>query len=381
MSVAGEMTISAVRWYVVPTEFKDFTMVVVETAGGITGVGEATLDMRSAQVCAGVEAAARQLVGRSAVGIERIWADLNDRVFWRGGPVDLAALSAIDQALWDIAGKAAGLPVHQLLGGPFRTRVRAYLNQWWRAIAQGADLVDLARAAVKEGATALKWYPFRFLPQHEQNWAVGAGDVQRAVDEVAAVRAAVGPGVDLMVDLWRRLDRAAAAQFCRGVAPYGLFFIEEPVMAENVEVLAGLAQQSPVRLATGERLVGRQEFRAVIERQAVGIVQPSVIRVGGITEMRKIANLAELYGIGVAPHNPVGPVATAASVQVCAAIPNAVILETYANGVPAVRNEFMKVNLLLDGDGFDVGTRPGLGVEVDEQALARLARLSGSVGA
>ena len=377
----SDMTVAAVRWYVVPTEFKDFTMVVVETVGGITGVGEATLDMRSAQVCAGVEAAARHLVGRSAVGIERIWADLNDRVFWRGGPVDLAALSAIDQALWDIAGKAAGLPVHQLLGGPFRTRVRAYLNQWWRAINHGADLVDLARAAVAEGASALKWYPFRFLPQHEQNWAVRAGDVQRAVDEVAAVRAAVGPGVDLMVDLWRRLDRSAAAQFCRGVAPYGLFFIEEPVMAENIDVLAGLAQQSPVRLATGERLVGREEFRAVIERQAVGIVQPSVIRVGGITEMRKIANLAELYGIGVAPHNPVGPVATAASLQVCAAIPNAVILETYANGVPAVRNALMKGNLLLDGDGCEIGTRPGMGVEVEEQARGRLARLSGSAWA
>jgi galactonate dehydratase len=372
------MKIADIRWYVVPTPFKDFTMVVVETDDGITGVGEATLDYRSGQVCAGIDAAAQYLKGRSAIGVERIWADLHDRIFWRGGPADLAALSAIDQALWDIAGKSAGLPVHQLLGGPYRTRVRAYLNQWWRDIAKGADLVDLARIAVSEGATALKWYPFRFLPQHEQNWAVRPVEVQRAVDEVAAVRAAVGPNIDLMVDLWRRLDRAAAAQFCTQVAPYNLLFIEEPVMAENLEVLSGLARQSPVRLATGERLAGRQEFRAVIERQAVGIVQPSVIRVGGITEMRKIAVLAEMYGIGVAPHNPVGPIATAASVQVCAAIPNAVMLETYANGVPAVRDEFMSVNLLLNGDGFDVGTRPGLGVEVDEKALKRLATASGS---
>ncbi|UUZ73166.1 hypothetical protein LP415_07455 [Polaromonas sp. P1(28)-8] len=116
------MKIADIRWYVVPTPFKDFTMVVVETDDGITGVGEATLDYRSGQVCAGIDAAAQYLKGRSAIGVERIWADLHDRIFWRGGPADLAALSAIDQALWDIAGKSAGLPVHQLLGGPYRTR-------------------------------------------------------------------------------------------------------------------------------------------------------------------------------------------------------------------------------------------------------------------
>jgi galactonate dehydratase len=285
----------------------------------------------------------------------------------------MCALSAIDQALWDIAGKVAGLPVHRLLGGPYRDRVRVYLNQWYRGAQSREDLVQKAQAAVAQGGTALKWYPFRFLPQLEPSYSLSPKQIRLAVDEVQAIRQAVGPEVDLMVDVWRRLDLTSAAQFCHAIEELNLLFVEEPVAGENPEVLCELSRSTRVRLAAGERLFSRSEFRPIVERQAVGIIQPAVLRVGGITEAWKIAAMAETYVIGVAPHNPVGPIGTAAAIQLAATIPNFIILETYANGVPPLRNEIFTKQPEIAGDAYPVLDSPGLGVTINEDAIARLA--------
>jgi galactonate dehydratase len=365
--------IVGLRSYVLPAEWKEWVVILLETEDGLTGIGEATLDYRSAAVVGALEECAEFLIGKSAIGIERIWQELYRGFFWRGGAVQMTALSAIDQALWDIAGKAANLPVHRLLGGAVRDRIPVYLNQWYRGARSPEELVEKAVAAVAGGSRALKWYPFRFLPMGSQNYMLSSGEMRRAVGEVEAVRRAVGPDVALMVDLACRLDRTMTIQFCYAVEPCDLLFVEEPVGPENAAVLKEIARATRVRLATGERLFSRWDFREVIEQQMVGFVQPDVSHAGGITEMRKIAAMAETYMIGVAPHNPLGPVANAASLQVSATIPNFVLLEAYADDVPPMRQQFVVDGPWMDGDAFPIPEAPGLGITVDEAALRRLA--------
>ncbi len=368
-----DMKIADVRVYVLDAEWKQWVIAVVETSDGIVGVGEGTLDYRGPSVATAVSSAAEYLIGKSPFGVERHRAALYEGYFWRGGPAEMCALSALDQSLWDIAGKAMGAPVHRLLGGPYRDRIPVYLNQWYRGAESLEGLVEKAQQAVAAGSTGLKWYPFRFLPQLEQSYVLTPADMRRAVDEVGAIRRAVGPDIDLMVDVWRRLDLMSAAQFCHAIEEFNLLFVEEPVAAENPEILCELSRRTRVRLAAGERLIGRSDFLRIIERQAVGILQPSILRVGGLTEARKIASMAETYVIGVAPHNPYGPIACAAAIQLSATIPNFVSLETYANHVPAIRDEIFTRQPEITGSYYPVVDTPGLGVEIDENKVARLA--------
>jgi galactonate dehydratase len=367
------MRIVDIRTYVLPAVWKEWVVVLIETESGLVGAGEATLDYRTATVVGAIAECAEMLLGRRAEGIERIWSELYRSFFWRGGAAQMTALAAIDQALWDIAGKAAGLPVHRMLGGPFHDRVPVYLNQWYRGARSTEELIEKAQAAVASGARALKWYPFRFLPIGRQAYLLGAAEMRRAVGEVEALRRAVGDDVELMVDVACRLDRTMSIQFCHAVEPYNLLFVEEPIGPENPDVLREIARATRVRLATGERLFSRWDFRPIIEQQAVGLIQPDVAHAGGITEMRKIAAMAETYMIGVAPHSPLGPVANAASVQLSAVLPNFVMLESYAEDTPPIRREIVVEAPRLVGDAFELPDRPGLGVTVDEVALRRLA--------
>lgn len=367
------MKIADIRMYVLDAEWKQWVIVVVETGDGITGVGEGTLDYRGSSVATAVSLAAEYLIGKSPFGVERHRAALYEGYFWRGGPTEMCALSALDQALWDIAGKVMGAPVHRLFGGPYRDRIPVYLNQWYRGAESLEGLVEKAQEAVAAGATGLKWYPFRFLFQLDQSYVLTSSDMRRAVDEVAAVRHAVGPDIDLMVDVWRRLDLISAVQFCHAVEEFNLLFVEEPVPAENPEIMCQLSRSTRVRLAAGERLISRSDFRPIIERQAVGILQPSILRVGGLTEARKIASMAEPYVIGVAPHNPYGPIACAAAIQLSAAIPNFVCLETYANHMPAIRDEVFTRQPEIANNYYPVLDTPGLGVEIDEEKITGLA--------
>jgi galactonate dehydratase len=365
------MKIQELRTYVHSTPKKHYVTIALQTDTGIVGFGEATLDRRSPSVIAGIHEGFKAIAGQDPTAINRHWAMLRDKVFWGDGASSLAALAAIDQALWDITGKAWQQPVHKLLGGAVRDKVRVYLNQWWAGYTDTADLIAKARAAIDRGARALKWYPFGMPDNHQYN--IAEHHVAKAIRQVHAVREAVGQEVGLMVDIWRRLDWASAAQFAAGVASCNLLFIEEPTEYQSAEALARLGTATLARLAIGERLHSRKQFAEIIERQAVGLVQPSIIRVGGLTEAIKIGHAAETYSIGVAPHNPHGPVAIAATVALSAVLPNFVIQESYENDNPPARSRFVKTGPLIEGDAYTVPDRPGLGIEIDELALHELS--------
>jgi len=365
------MKIAELRTYVLGDANKHYLYVAIEADNGVIGFGEGTLDHRWPSVAAGIEEGFRAIAGQDPTTVAKHWSMLKDKVYWGEGASSMAALAAIDQALWDITGKAYGLPVHKLLGGAVRDRVDVYLNQWWAGYRSTHELIEKALDAVSRGATALKWYPFGTSDQLQ--YRVRQHDVPKAVAEVKAVREAVGPSIGLMVDLWRRLDSASAAQFCVGVADCDLVFVEEPTEFQSAEALARLSSATGTRIAFGERLHSRRQFADIIERQAVGLVQPSIIRVGGLTEALKIANAAETYNIGVVPHNPHGPVAIAASVTLASLLSNFVILESYENGNPPSRARFVRQGPMIQGDHYLLSEVPGLGIELDEAILAELA--------
>ncbi|MGX1787088.1 mandelate racemase/muconate lactonizing enzyme family protein [Bosea sp. NPDC055332] len=365
------MKIAELRTYVLADANKHYLYAAIQTDAGFVGFGEATLDHRWPSVASGIEEGFRAIAGQDPTAVAKHWARLKDKVYWSEGASSMAALAAIDQALWDITGKAYGLPVHKLLGGAVRDRVGVYLNQWWAGYRSTEELIRKALDAVARGATALKWYPFGTSDQFQ--YRIRQHDVPRAVAEVQAVREAVGPSIGLMVDLWRRLDWASAAQFCTAVADCNLVFVEEPTEFQSADALARLSAATRTRIAFGERLHSRRQFAEIIDRQAVGLVQPSIIRVGGLTEAVKIGNAAETYSIGVAPHNPHGPVAIAASVTLASLLANFVILESYENDNPASRTRIVRQGPMIEGDSYRVSEAPGLGVEIDEMVLAELA--------
>lgn len=361
------MKLTELRTYVLPNANKHYLMIVLQTDKGIVGVGEATLDHRWPSVIAGIQEGFRAIAGQDPTTVEKHWATLKDKVFWSDGASSRAALAAIDQALWDITGKAYGVPAHKLAGAAVRDKVGVYLNQWWAGYTSTDDLIEKAKAAVDRGASALKWYPFGTSDQFQ--YRVLEHDVPRAVAEVKAVRKALGPSVGLMVDIWRRLDWASAAQFCAGIADCNLVFVEEPTEYQSAEALGRLSASTHARIAFGERFHSRRQFAEIIDKQAVGLVQPSIIRVGGLTEAIKIGHAAETYSIGVAPHNPHGPIAIAASITLAAVLTNFVILESYENDNPPSRHQFVKEGPSIKGDHYLVSNMPGLGIEVDESKL------------
>ena len=365
------MKLTELRTYVHPNANKHYVFAVLETDTGIVGVGEATLDHRWPSVIAGIKEGFRTIGGQDPTTVAKHWATLRDKVYWGDGASSRAALAALDQALWDITGKAYNLPVHRLMGGPVRDKIHVYLNQWWAGYTSIEDLIGKARAAVERGATALKWYPFGTPDQFQ--YQIMRHDVSRAVAEVKAVREAVGPSIGLMVDVWRRLDWSSAAQFCAGIADCNLVFVEEPTEYQSADALGRLSSTTRARIAFGERFHSRQQFAEIIEKQAVGLVQPSIIRVGGLTEAIKIGHAAETYSLGVVPHNPHGPVAIAASVTLAAVLTNFVILESYENDNPTSRSQFVREGPLIRGDYYPVSDMPGLGIEIDELALRELS--------
>lgn len=366
------MKIAELRTYVLSTANKHYLFAAIQTDAGLVGFGEATLDHRWPSVVAGIEEGFRAIAGQDPTTVEKHWAMLKDRVYWGEGASSMAALAAIDQALWDITGKAYGLPVHRLLGGAVRDKVDIYLNQWWAGYQSTEDLIGKAQAAVARGAAALKWYPFGTPDQFQ--YRVRQHDVAGAIAQVKALREALGPSIGLMVDLWRRLDWTSAAQFCAGVTDCNLVFVEEPTEFQSAEALARLSSATRTRIALGERLHSRRQFAEIIERQAVGLVQPSIIRVGGLTEAVKIGHAAETYSIGIAPHNPHGPVAIAASVTLASLLTNFVILESYENDNPSSRSQFVRQGPMIEGDSYRVSDLPGLGIELDELVLAGIAK-------
>ncbi len=337
-----------------------YLFVKVITDEGIVGWGEGLPDhFRS--VAAFVEECKRFLLGQDPFRIEHLWQTLFRGFFWKGGFVHCSAISAIEMALWDIKGKALGVPVYELLGGKVRERIRLYAH------IKGETLDDLKRSAeerVRHGFTAVK-----FCPVDPARPLEGPSFIRKAVERVKAVRESIGWEVDLLLDFHGRTTPAVALQLAEEVAPFKPFWIEEPCQPLNVEALAEVAHRSPVPVATGERLFTRWQFREVLEKRAASVLQPDPCICGGIFELRKIAAIAEAYYVGIAPHNPYGPLNTAAALQLAACLPNFVIQEHITLGEGFLKQPFEQV-----GGYVVVPQGVGLCAEPDEAQIATLSQ-------
>mgnify|MGYP000880083257 CR=1 FL=1 len=354
-----------------------FPMVFVEvgTDEGVVGIGEA-LAFQTTGVVQSVETVGEWLLGENPLQIERLW----ERCFRRGA--ELSALSGIEIALWDIAGQVAGMPIYQLLGGACHDRIRVYADGFFRGATPTPESYrEKAAAAVAQGFTALKLDVDDFLTPGARKVlirchgdALGRGitnaEVRRVEESVAAIREHLGPEVDLALDCHWAFDLPGALRLGRALEPYHLMWFEDPIPSGNLAALARLASELSVPICIGEALCTRFQFREVFERGAASIIMPDVARAGGILEMKKIAAMADTYYIPVAPHDMVGPIATAASLHVCASIPNFLILEHQMNDVPW-RDELTDEPLVVRDGQMELPTRPGLGVRLNYAAVEK----------
>ena len=337
----------------------------IETDDGLVGWGEPVVEGRAEVVRAAVDVLAEYLIGQDPLRIEDHWQVLTKGGFYRDGPVLGSAVAGIDQALWDIAGKNYDAPVHALLGGPVRERVRVYA---WVGGDEPAELAESIAAQVEAGFSAVKMNASGISSP-----IATAAEIDMIVQRVATAREALGPGRDVAIDCHGRFTPATARRVLPELAPYRPLFVEEPVLPEHQHALASLVAASPVPLATGERIYGRAGFLPVLQ-SGIAVVQPDLSHAGGISEVTRIASLADTFGALLAPHCPLGPIALAASLQVGFATPNLLIQEQ-SRGIH-YNKEADLLSYVLDTepfrfvDGHAVRTQlPGLGVTVDENAV------------
>ena len=356
--------VTGVRTVAVGAGWRNYLYVLVETDQGLTGLGEASLGGQTRAVAGAIDDLKPLLIGADPFRIEHLWQQAYRHAFWHGGPTFLSALAGVEVALWDIKGQALGVPIWRLLGGKVRERVRAYANG-----PRGETPDEVARSAeglVRRGFRALKWVPFGATPA-----LAGRRFVERAVAEVKAVRDAVGPEIELMVDGHGRLSPAVAIRMAEALAPFKPMFFEEPCLPTNGPALARIAAKSPVPIAAGERHYTRWGFRELLEARAVAVVQPDVIQTGGLFEARKIGAMAEMHFVSVAPHNPWSWVNTVASLHLDATLPNFLIQEVVSDSEPW-KDEVVTWRPELDADGFfPLPDRPGLGIALDEATARR----------
>jgi galactonate dehydratase len=366
------MKITAINTVVVHAEMRNWIFVKVETdSPGLYGWGEGTLEWKTRAVVGAVEDLAPMVLGEDPRRIEHLYQKMYRQSFWRLGVIGLSAISAIEQALWDIKGKDLGVPVYQLLGGRVRDKVRMYAHLGggnMKAVYETFDvepLIDLAQQVIDSGYTAVKVV---FVPYSEP--LEGIGKVKQFANLFGKLRAAVGDKLDIMVDFHGRTTPAMAIQYINAIEEFRPFFCEEPVPPENVGSLLEVRENTRSPIATGERLVTRHQFRELFERRACHVIQPDLCHCGGLWEARKIAAMAEVYDMGVAPHNPLGPVANAAALQFALATPNFLIQEDMLTDVPW-RWDVVKSDLRFEHGYWLPCEAPGLGIEVNEQAAKR----------
>jgi galactonate dehydratase len=365
--------ITAVKTVVVNAEMRNWVFVKVETdQAGLWGWGEATLEWKTRAVVGAVADLEPLILGRDPRDIEQLVRIMTKHSFWRLGAIGMSALSGVELALWDIFGKSVGLPVWRLLGGRTRDRVRVYTHLGMgdmRAVYESLDrepVLDRARAVVASGYTALKVV---FIPY--THYTASPRELDHVAGLMRGLREAVGDEVEIMVDFHGRCaSTSAALQYIDVIAPFRPLFIEEPVPPGDSLQMRAIVDRSPAPVATGERLVSIQEFDDLFRHRATHIAQPDLCHCGGFSEARKIAAMAQAAGIGIAPHNPLGPIAGVAALHYDIATPNFVIQEEMSGAVPwywdVVRSPIRRV-----GGHWEVPDQPGLGLEVDEAEAAR----------
>ncbi|MFC5746175.1 mandelate racemase/muconate lactonizing enzyme family protein [Actinomadura rugatobispora] len=364
------MRITKIGTHVVGTPWRNLTYVTVHTDEGLTGVGEARmLGHTGALLGYLAEAERRHVTGSDPFDIEDLVHRMKYGDFGRAGEIVMSGIACVEMACWDIVGKALGQPVWRLLGGRVRDRVKAYANGWYTVDRTPEEFHAAARRVVERGYRALKLDPFgagRMELDHDETI--------RSISLVEAVRDAIGPGCELLVEMHGRFSPATAIRLARLLEPYDPAWLEEPVPPENLKALAKVSAHTGLPIATGERIHDRIEFRELLELQAADVVQPDVGHLGGIAETRKLAATAETYYVQLAPHNVGGPVLTAASLQLGVCVPNFKILEHFNDFADAEIGTIAKgAPKVVDGH-FAVPTAPGLGVELDLDAIAEFPR-------
>jgi len=324
----------------------------IHTDEGLVGLGEPILEGRALTCAQAVDELAPYLIGKDPTRVVHHWQAMYRHAFYRGGPLLTSALSGVEHALWDLAGKALGVPVYKMLGGPTRDRIRMYKH---------ASQPDEIQDWMSKGFTAFKagvhgGRPARIVEDK--------AFIDRAAEHFASLREAAGPEADIAVDFHGAISPQTAKLLIKALEPYQPMFIEEPCQCQNVDVMADIARSTYLPIATGERVFTKWGFREILEKQAASVLQPDLCHAGGIHEVHIIAGMAEAYYAAIAPHNPLGPISLAACIQLDATIPNFVAQEHTTLGEGYLKNPF------VCEDGFvELPTGPGLGIELDEDAL------------
>ena len=364
------MRISDVKTYVLGTAWRNLTYVELHTDEGLVGVGEVRmLNHTDAHLGYLAEAVPNHVLGRDPFDVEELVRDMFRNDYARAGEIAMSGIATVEIACWDIIGKALNQPVYRLLGGAVRDRIKAYANGWYTVERTPEEFHAAARRVVARGYRALKLDPFGAgfyeLDRQEQS---------RSIALVEAVRDAVGPDVEILVEMHGRFNPATAIQMARQLEPFHPGWVEEPVPAENLAALRKAAEQIRIPVATGERIHTRHEYRELFERQAADVIQPDITHVGGILETKKLAAWADAYYVLVAPHNVGGPVSTAANLHLAACTTNFKIQEHFND----FAEEFVKAAApgnpeVVDGY-FGLPSGPGLGVVLDHAVVERHPR-------
>lgn len=344
----------------------------VSTDEGVSGWGEPVVEGRAETVRAAVEELSAYLIGKDPFRIEDHFQVLYRGGFYRGGPILTSAISGIEQALWDIKGKALSVPIHELLGGATRDKVRMYN---WIGGDRPVDVAEAVKAQIKAGFTAVK-----MNATEELHYIDSPSKVDAAVARLAAVREAGGMEFGIGIDFHGRVHKSMAKVLARELEPYRPMFIEEPVLPENSEALREVARYTTIPIAVGERMYTRWDFKRVLTDGYVDVVQPDLSHAGGILEVRKIAAMAEAFDVAVAPHCPLGPIALAASLQLDACTPNAIIQEQslgiHYNRESDLIDYLNNPDVFAHQDGYVAVLKdPGLGIELQEEKIRDAARV------
>jgi galactonate dehydratase len=335
------------------------------TDEGVYGIGEATLEHRELTVEAAVKELERYLVGKNPANIERFWHENHRDAYWRGGPVLTTALSGVEMALWDIKGKSLGVPVYQLLGGKVRDEVPCYANAWFSGAKKPAEFAEKAAKTAKAGFKGLKWDPFgsAYLTLTSAEFAV-------AIECVEAVRDAVGPEMPLMIEGHGRFNIPTAVKIGLAIEKFDITWFEEPIPPGDADGLLEVKNRLNIPIAAGERLYTRWDFKELIEKGAADYLQPDISHSGGILELRKIAAMAECHFLPICPHNPIGAVTNAATLQLAACTPNFHLLETMSNDIP-YRHLLTTEKTHFENGMMRIPDAPGLGIDINEEELLK----------
>ena len=359
------MKVTAIKTFICNAFRTNFVFVKVETDSGLHGWGEATLEYKELTIQAAIHDLESYLIGKDPHNIEAFRHDCYRDAYWRGGPVLMSALAGVEMALWDIKGKALGVPCYQLLGGKVRDAVPIYVNGWFSPAKTPDEFAEKAKEVAAKKFLGCKWDPFGKAWQQ-----ISKHDLNSAMECIAKVAEVVGEDVQLLIEGHGRFDIPTAVKIGRRLEEFDIFWFEEPIPPDDKEGMKQVKARVRVSIAAGERLYNRYEYRQFFELGCSDYIQPDISHAGGLFEMRMLGAEAEARHIGFCPHNPSGPVANAATLQLAACVPNFVMLEMMMTDVP-YRAEICDEDLTIKAGKMVIPDRPGLGIDLNETELLK----------